>query len=61
MLYAVIISIKGGYKLHSVHPDLATAQAWAKCKEHDGDDTTILTMDAATLEEIERFLEERKK
>lgn len=56
-LWLVLISSKGGYIVHSAHKDKITADQWAKCKEHDGDDTTIAELTGDALETVQRICE----
>lgn len=52
-MWFVLVSGKGGYKVHSVHKDRVTAETWMKCKEHDGEDCAI-----AEVAKAEEFAEE---
>ncbi len=51
-VYIVMVSIKGGYRAHSVHFDELIARQWQKCKEHDGDDSIIASADADMFTEL---------
>lgn len=55
--YLLLVSIKGGWKVHSVHLTREQAEEWRKCKEHDGEDTAI----AEALAEIFSEKLEKKK
>lgn len=38
--------------VHSVHSELTTAEAWAKCKEHDGSDASVVELDRDLLDGV---------
>lgn len=63
-LYVLMLSRSGGYLSHSVHETKPEAEAWDKCKQHDGEDTSILTLDEDTIDRIvvlaENLKEKRK-
>lgn len=51
-MWLVLVSCKGGYKVHSAHPDEQTARQWAKCKEHDGVDAAVAEIDSELVEKM---------
>lgn len=57
MLFVLMISTKGGYKFHSIHKDKVTAEQWEKCKQADGDDTAILTLEKVAVDTLKETLE----
>lgn len=56
-LFLVLISKRGGYELHSIHKDRQTAENWEKCKQHDGEYTSILRAGESEIETIREFFE----
>lgn len=50
MIYLVLISVAGGYKVFSVHTDRVEAESWRACREHSGDDTALAQMQAEEIE-----------
>lgn len=49
-----LVLLNSGKKMHSAHLTEAAALAWAKCKEHDGEDTRVMYL---TAENVEMILE----
>lgn len=44
-IYLLMLSVKGGWKVHSVHTDITIATTWALCKQHDGEETQIVLLE----------------
>ncbi len=51
-MWILAIGHKGGYTFHSLHRDKATAEAWQKCKEHDGADCTLVEVSGEQLDDL---------
>jgi hypothetical protein len=52
MLWLLIISAKGAYKLHSAHTTSARAEEWKECKTHDGDDCEVVELDKDSASDL---------
>jgi hypothetical protein len=48
-VWLVLVSMKGRYVMHSMHITEEKAREWSKCKEHDGEDTTVASVDHVLL------------
>lgn len=51
-MFLLLISDKGGYRVHSIHTTRVEAESWEKCKQRDGDDTAIAVLNPDEWEEI---------
>lgn len=60
MYYLVLVSKKGGYKVHSCHRSQAVAEQWAACLSHGGEDVSTAEMDKETAEDLHADFEKNK-
>ncbi len=56
--WGVILQVKGGYRIHSVHKNRAIAEEWCRCILHDGEfDCSILELDSDAINSVSDLLE----
>jgi hypothetical protein len=61
VIWMVLVSCKGGYRVHSVHTTLERAKLWGECKSYEGEDTVVAEMDDEKAGEITDILENAEK
>lgn len=59
-MWLLVISQKGGYRFHSAHSSLAEAKSWEACKQHDGEDTQIVSMSWQEAQDLMAYIEKLK-
>lgn len=60
-MWIVLLSCKGGFKVHSTHVDKAKAECWRLCKEHDGEDSSLAEIADDLVFEMSEMLANHKE
>ena len=55
-MWLLVIRKNGRSVFHSPHVDRATAEAWKKCKEHEGEDCELVEVQNDDLEDFAEFV-----
>lgn len=55
--WLMLVSRKGGYRVHSIHATEDHARSWAECKEKDGEDTAITEIEEDELLDLKEMIE----